>query len=393
MRRNRPQVSPLRILIVAPSLDILGGQAVQARLLLQRLSCESGLDVALLPINPRLPGVFRYLQRIKYIRTIATSLVYLASLLVRVRKYDVVHIFSASYFSFVLAQTPAILVARLYRKKVVLNYRSGQAEDHLKSWRTALPTIRLCDAVVVPSGYLVDVFGRFNVPARPIFNIVDTRHFQFRSRQPARPLFVCNRNLEKLYNVGCILRAFALIQKSFPDASLLVAGDGSQRRDLELLAKQLHLRNTTFLGRVPHREMNALYDRCDVYLNGSDIDNMPGSIIEAFASGLPVVTTDAGGIPYIVTDGKTGLMVRRGDYVAMAKCGMRLIEDAPLAERVSTAARAECAKYSWQAVRRQWIDLYEELAGLERETFQSKEQPALVAPPNEVVSRYGIHNT
>ena len=316
----------VRVLIVAPSLGILGGQAVQAARLLARLRAEPSLEVAFLPVNPRLPGLFGRLQQVKYVRTVLTSVAYVASLLWRVRSFDVIHVFSASYTSFVIAPTPAILVAKLYGKKIVLNYRSGEAADHLARWRrTALPTIRLVDAVAVPSGYLVDVFARFNLRARSIFNFVETERFRFRPRRPLRPVFLSNRNLEPLYNVGCILRAFAIVQRRVPDATLTIAGDGSQRAALEQLARELDLRNTEFVGRVEQERMPDLCERADIYLNSSDIDNMPGSIIEAYAAGLPVVTTDAGGIPYILADGETGLMVGRGDHEALAAAALRLL--------------------------------------------------------------------
>ena len=366
---------PLRVLMVAPSLDILGGQAVQAARLLEHLSQEPGLEIDMQPINPRLPGALRHLQSIKYVRTVVTSLAYSAQLLWRVARYDVIHIFSASYFSFVLAPTPAILAAQLYGKPTVLNYRSGEAEDHLQRWRrTALPTIRLVDEIVAPSGYLVDVFGRFGFHARSIFNIVETERFRFRERKPLRPVFFSNRNFEPLYNVACTLRAFHLIQERFPDAHLVVAGDGSERRSLEALARELRLSNVEFIGRVPNERMPQLYDAADIYLNSPDIDNMPGSIIEAFAAGLPVVTTNAGGIPYIVTDGETGLMVERDDHEAMAQAAVRLLEDEALATKIARRAHAECRKYSWDAVREEWLKLYRELAA--RRTKMVSREPA-----------------
>jgi glycosyltransferase involved in cell wall biosynthesis len=353
-----------RVLMVAPSLGILGGQAVQAARLLAHLREEPGLDVAFLPVNPRLPGVFGKLQAVKYVRTILTSALYIATLLWRVRRYDVIHIFSASYLSFLLAPTPAILVSRLYGKRAILNYRSGEAEDHLTRWRrTALPVMRMVDSIVAPSGYLVDVFKRFNLSARSIFNIVETERFRFRERTPLKPLFFSNRNFEPLYNVACTLRAFALVQKRLPEARLVLAGDGSVRAELEALARELNLRNVEFLGRVEPSRMHELYDAADIYLNSPNIDNMPGSIIEAYASGLPVVTTNAGGIPYIVTNGETGLMVERDDHEAMAAAALRLLEDQPLAMTIARAAYDECRKYNWQAVREEWLGLYRELAG------------------------------
>ena len=361
----RGALAPRRVLVVAPSLDILGGQAVQAARLLARLRGEPSLEVSFLPINPRLPGLFRKLQAIKYVRTVVTSLLYFATLLARVGKYDVLHIFSASYFSFILAPTPAMLVAKLYGKRIVLNYHSGEAEDHLARWPSAVRTLRLADEIVVPSDYLVEVFARFKLRARPIFNLIETAHFHFRARRPLRPVFLANRNFEPHYNVGCVLRAFALIQQRVPDARLLVAGDGSQRDELKQLAQALGLRNTEFLGRVAPEKIPELYDATDIYLNGSEIDNQPLSLLEAFACGLPVVTTNAGGIPYIVTHEQTGLLVACGDHEAMAAAALRLLQDDVLAAQLASAARVECGRYGWGAVRAAWLDLYHEPARTE----------------------------
>lgn len=353
---------PVRVLIVAPSLDILGGQAVQAARLLARLREEPSLEVGFLPINPRLPGMLRKLQDIKYVRTIITSFHYIVTLLLRVPSYDCIHIFSASYLSFLLAPTPAILIAKLYRKKAILNYRSGEAEDHLTRWRTATPIIRLVDKIVVPSEYLVNVFRRFGFEAHGIANFVDASQFRFRNRLPLRPVFLSNRNLESLYNVSCTLRAFATIQHSLPDARLTVAGDGSERVALEVMSRELGLRNTEFLGRVAPERMNELYDAADIYLNSPDIDNMPGSIIEAFASGLPVITTNVGGIPYIVEDEKTGLLIQRGDHQTMAAKAIRLLRDANFARKLVRNAHTQCRKYAWESVRGEWLKLYDETA-------------------------------
>jgi len=355
-------VRPLRVLIVAPSLDILGGQAVQATRLLERLGQEPSLEVGFLPVNPRLPGLLGRLQSVKYVRTVVTSLLYWASLLVRVRAYDIIHVFSASYWSFLLAPTPAILAAKLHGKKVLLNYRSGEAEDHLKRWRTALPVVRLADKVVVPSLYLVKVFGCFDVQAEVAPNTLDFARFAFRERQPLRPALLSNRNLEPLYNVECVLRAFALVQRQTPEASLIVVGDGSERARLEALSVELGLDNVEFFGHVAPKDMPAFYDRADIFLNASDIDNMPVSHLEAFACGLPVVTTDAGGIPYIVAHDRTGLVVSRSDYRALARACLRLLEDGALATRLIRAARADCEQYTWASVRPRWLKLYRELA-------------------------------
>lgn len=360
--KNRESGSRTRVLIVAASLDILGGQAVQAARLLEELRQEPSIEVSFLPINPRLPGLLRRLQAIMFVRTILTSIAYVWLLLWRVPRYDVIHVYSASYFSFVLAPTPAILVAKLFGKKAILNYHSGEAEDHLAHWRrTAIPVMRLADSIVVPSKYLVDVFARFNLHASAVFNTIETDSFRFRERSNLRPVFLANRNLESLYNVRMVLRAFAVIQHRFPEARLTIAGEGSERAALEALAHELNLRHTEFVGRVPPERMPELYGAADIYLNGSDIDNMPLSILEAFAAGVPVVTTNAGGIPYIVGDGETGLLVERGDYEAMAARAIRLLEDNAFATKLVRAAHQECRKYSWVTVRDGWLKIYHKL--------------------------------
>lgn len=359
-------------------MDILGGQAVQAAGLISRLRELPFLNVGFLPINPRLPGPLRNLQAIKYLRTIVTSLLYVATLLMRVPQFDVIHIFSASYFSFILAPTPAILIAKLFGKKVLLNYHSGEAEDHLTRWESAVSTIQLADEVVVPSEYLVRVFKQFGIRAHAINNLIELDRFVFSERNPLRPVFLSNRNLETHYGVDRVLHAFALIQATFPEAKLNIVGDGSQRVALETLMIDLGLRNTKFIGRTQHDGIVEQYQAADIYLNGSEIDNQPLSILEAFACGLPVVTTNPGGIPDMVTNGKTGFVVGQSDYQAMADCAVLLLKNSPLSNAMARRAREECEKYSWRAVRKQWTKRYFQLARessrnrLQSETRMSK---------------------
>jgi glycosyltransferase involved in cell wall biosynthesis len=246
---------------------------------------------------------------------------------------------------------------------LLLNYHSGEADDHLQRWRrSAIPTIRLVDEVAVPSEYLVRVFAEFGLHARPIYNLIEIDRFRFRERQPLRPVFLSNRNFESHYGVDRVLRAFAVIQKSIPEARLLVAGDGPERERLKQLARELSLKNTEFIGRVAQEQVPELYDSTDIFLNGSEIDNQPLSILEAFACGLPIVTTDAGGIPDMVSAENTALVVKRGDYEAIAHAAIRLLEDPQLAETIVRQGLKECPKYAWISVRDEWMELYEEVA-------------------------------
>ena len=350
---------PIRVLVVAPTPPIIGGQTVQAARLFEGLNGEPWIRADLQSINPLF---FPVLQKIKYVRTMVTSIRYLADLISRIPYYDIIHVFSASYFSFLLAPTPAVLVSKLFRKRTILNYHSGEARDHFLRWRrTAIPTVKLFDSVVTPSAYLVNVFKEFGVVARPIFNIVDPDRFRFRERSPLRPLFLSNRNFEPHYNVSCTLRAFSRIQRALPEAQLVVAGDGPEKAKLKSLARELELQKIEFIGRVSPDEMPSIYDKADVFLNSPSVDNMPLSIIEAFACGLPVVSTNVGGIPYIVENGKTGLLVEDDDYCGLADAAISLFETNGCGARLAAAARKEVARYSWKNVRKEWQRIYCEL--------------------------------
>ena len=354
----------VRVLVVAPSLDIHGGQSRIAARLCSLLSAEDSLEVGFLPHDPRLPGPLRLLQKVKYVRTIVTTALYLALLVARAPRHDVIHVFSAAYNSYLFRAVPALLVAKLFGRKSILNYRSGHAERHLARWpRTSAPTMRWADVIIAPSNYLVEVFARHGLAARFIYNMVDAERFRFRERGPLRPVFVTGRLHKQFYNVACLLRAFRLVQDRYPEASLTVAGDGELRARLERLAfEELKLRNTEFVGFVPFERMPSLLDAADIYLNAPDVDNMPSSITECMASGLPVVTTDAGGIPYIVTHEETCLMVGRDDALAMAGAAFRLLEEDGLASRLTRRAREECRKFSWETVCVEWVGLYYGLA-------------------------------
>jgi L-malate glycosyltransferase len=342
-------------------MEILGGQAVQAARLLRAWKDDPAVEAWLVPVNPVPPRLLRFARDVKYLRTLVTQLVYWPSLFAQLRDADVVHAFSASYFSFILAPLPAVLVAKILGKPVVMNYRSGEAPDHLKRSAIARVTLRRVDCNVVPSRFLQEVFARFGIASEIVPNIVDLDRFRFRRRERPRPRVLSTRNFEALYNLPCTLRAFRLVQERYPDAELTLVGGGSQDAAIRRLAEELGLRHVTFAGRVPPEDMHRYYAEADLYLQTPNIDNMPSSVLEAYASGCPVVSTDAGGVPAILTDGVHGLLVPCNDHEAASGAMLRLLEDPELARRVADAGFESCARYQWSAVREQWLALYRRL--------------------------------
>jgi glycosyltransferase involved in cell wall biosynthesis len=351
-------MATLRVAFVAPSVAILGGQAVQADRLLRAWHDDPDVEAYLVPVNPEPPWPLRFARRVKYLRTIVNELTYGPLLIRELARADVVHVFSASYSSFLLAPLPAILVARALGRPVVLNYRSGQAPDHLRRSAIARTTIARVDRNVVPSSFLAGVFAEFGIGSTIVPNIVDLKRFRYRERDPLRPRLVSTRNLEPLYNVAATIRAFRLVQDRWPGAALTLVGSGSQEADLRALTARLELQHVTFAGRVSPDEIAGFYAASDIYVQSPDIDNMPTSVLEAFASGLPVVSTDAGGIPAILTDGVHGLLAPPADHEMMAHHVLRLLDDPAFARSLARAAHATCHACTWPAVREQWLDVY-----------------------------------
>jgi L-malate glycosyltransferase len=351
----------IRVAVVAPSLRILGGQSVQADRLIRAWRDDPDVDAWLVPVNPLPPPPLRPLARLKFVRTAITEALYLPLLVRELRRADVVHVFSASYFSFLLAPLPAIAVARALGKPVLLNYHSGEAPDHLERSAVARWVLARVRRIVVPSGFLVDVFSSFGLTAAAIPNIIDLDRFRFRRRDPLRPRLLSTRNFFPLYNVACTIRAFQLVQARWPDATLTLVGGGPEEPRLRRLVDDLELRHVTFAGQVPPDDVHEHYAAHDIYVQSPNIDNMPLSIVEAYASGLPVVATDVGGVPSILTDGVHGLLAPPDRHAALASKVLELLDDPDLPLRLTQNAHALCAQWTWSAVRDQWLAAYRSL--------------------------------
>ncbi|MGE5624339.1 MAG: glycosyltransferase family 4 protein [Bacillota bacterium] len=342
---------------MAASLEILGGQGVQACALLERLQ-RDGYTVRFLPVNPPFPAPLRWLRRVRYLRTFLNQLLYLPSLFA-LRRTDVVHVFSAAYWSFLLAPAPALLAARLFGKRVVLHYHSGEAEDHLGRWGLRVhPWLRLAHEIVVPSRYLKEVFARHGHRVKVVPNVVDVTRFVYRERRSLRPRLLSMRNLERPYRVETVIEAFALLKPSYPDATLAIAGYGSDEPRLRARVSELGLDGVRFLGRVEPDAVPRLYADADIFLNAAIVDNQPVSLLEAFAAGVPVVTTGTGDIAAMACGGEAGLLVPADDPAAMARAVTSLLEQPSRARRIARRAKGELRRYTWSRLSAEWAAVY-----------------------------------
>jgi glycosyltransferase involved in cell wall biosynthesis len=258
----------------------------------------------------------------------------------------------------VVAVFPAWLVATLRGKKTLINYHSGEARDHLRGSWLARSVLKRAGGVITPSAYLVDVFREFGMRATPVANIVDLSQFSYRTRQPLRPHLVCTRGFHRYYCIDVVVKAFAKVKREYPDAQLDLVGGGPLETEIRRLVSELKLTGVNFCGLASREEIWKYYDRADIFINGSRLDNMPVSVLEAFASGTPVISTSPEGMQYLVEPGRTGMLSEVGAPEALADNVVRVLRDPELARRLSMNAAEELRRYRWATVRENWLAAY-----------------------------------
>lgn len=341
----------LRIALVGPLPPPSGGMANQTRQLAE-LMTAAGATVTTVQVNA--PYRPTWVGRVPVLRSVFRLFPYLANLWRTAGHCDVFHIMANSGWSWHLFAAPAVWVARSRGVPVVINYHGGQATEFL---RGAGPVVRLTmrctQALVVPSGFLQAVFAQFGMPGSIVPNIIDLSRFHPRDLVRAgAPHLVVARNLEPLYDNLTAIRAFQEVQASFPLARLTIAGSGPAAQTLRQAVQDMGLVHAVqFAGRLDRDAMAALYRSADIMLNPSLADNMPVSILEAWASGVPVVSTNVGGIPYLAEDGVTASLVPPADAPAMAQACVALLADNALWQQRAQAGLQEAQRYTWQRVK------------------------------------------
>lgn len=351
------------VCIVGPLPPPSGGMANQCEQLV-RLLQRDGVQVELVRNNsPYSPS---WIGWIPGVRAAFRLLPYLYRLWAAAGRVQVMHILANSGWAWHLFATPAAWIGRARGVGVIINYRGGNADSFFSNAPGhVLATLAKADARVTPSGFLQRVFAKHGLDGTIVPNIVDLSRFRFVQRPPFgdAPHLIVTRNLESIYDIPTAIRAFAIVRQRFPAARLTVAGSGPELARLRTLAGELGLKGCVdFCGRLDNAEIPALYASADCMLNPSTVDNMPISILESFASGVPVVSTDAGGIPDLVDDGVSGLLVPVGDADAMAGEVLRVLGDESLSAALREAGLKAATAYAWPTVREQWLQVYRSVA-------------------------------
>ena len=277
------------------------------------------------------------------------------------REYEVAHVEVYHARAFCWAEASCASLAQL-RKPYVLTLHGGKLPEFAKRWpRRTRRLLRSAAAVTVPSRY----FGQLMAPYRPglrlLPNALDLRAYRFRLRTQPAPNLVWLRAFRKIYNPVLALEVLRLLLAEFPGIHLTMIGpdkgDGTWQNTEQAATRLAIADRVQMAGSVPKSTVPGALAAGDIFLNTTNGDNMPVSVIEAMACGLCVVSTNVAGLPYLLEHEQDALLVPPNDPAAMAGAIRRLLTEPGLAERLSRRARAKASQFDWTIVRPQWETL------------------------------------
>lgn len=323
----------MRVLLITNYKEGTGGISGQVELLQRNLGRE-GIVADI--FNTRGSVIYRLLCKRQLLR--------------RAADYDVLHIHCCSKVGFFPA-VAGIPIGRKLGKKVVLTYHGGGADEFFRKYTRLVRRYLLkTDVNIVLSGYLGKVFDRYRIPYRIIPNVIELDGPGFRLRERIKPNFISTRTLSPLYNIECILRAFKQVKQQIPEATLRIVGDGPSRTELEEMVRTWGIKDVLFVGRVDNREIYSQLDQADIFLSSPRIDNMPVSILEAFNAGLLVISSNVGGVPYMIEDGVNGMLFESDDDRELAEKMVDAVIRCDSSVQMIEKAHTSLQKYSWNNV-------------------------------------------
>jgi L-malate glycosyltransferase len=226
--------------------------------------------------------------------------------------------------------------------------------------------MRRADRIVAPSAYLAHLLGEILKPVhsiRIIPNVLAIDQYPFEQRSTVKPRLLWMRTFHDVYHPEMAVEVLAGLRRTHPEATLTMAGQDKGLQETAVTrADELGLGDAVcFPGFLTAADKMREFAAHDIFLNTNRVDNMPVSVLEAIAFGLPVVATRVGGIPYLLNEEETGLLVPDGDVAAMVSAVRRLLANPDLAARLSANGRKLAESCAWEPVRGQWEALFREM--------------------------------
>ena len=249
------------------------------------------------------------------------------------------------------------LLARVLNIKYIPILHGGDLPNRLKN------NPKLCRMVfanayqnVAPSGYLKQAFenaGFKNVIHIP--NSIEIDKYEFKTRAELIPKLLWVRAFASIYNPQMAVKVLQQLQEKYPSASLTMVGpdkDGSLQTT-KAFADSIGVA-VNFTGQLAKEDWWQLASEHDIFINTTHFDNTPISVMEAMALGLPVVSTNVGGIPHLLTDKENALLVSDNDVSKMTDAICSLLEDQQKASDLTLNARHFIEQMDWNVVKEEW---------------------------------------
>jgi len=189
-------------------------------------------------------------------------------------------------------------------------------------------------------------------------NAIELSSYPFRARRSVQPALVWLRAFHEIYNPMLAVK----VLRQLPEAKLSMIGPDKGGGTRQLVEEAIRGRQVELTGKVAKADVPSWLNRGDIFLNTSEIDNAPVSVLEAMACGLCVVSTNVGGLPYLLRDGEDALLVPPRDPAAMTAAVRRLLREPALAEKLSRNGRAKAEAHDWGKVLPEWEALFTSLA-------------------------------
>lgn len=263
---------------------------------------------------------------------------------------------NAFYYAWAIAQ-----LARLFGKPYIPLLHGGRLPERLarSPWLCRM-VFGFAFVNAAPSTYLMDVFQKAGFRVTFIPNFINIGQYPFLLRKQLRPRLLWVRSFHRQYHPELAVKVLAKLLETYPQASLCMVGpnkDGSLEKCKALAETMGIAGQIRFTGLMPKSEWITLSNDSDLFINTTNFDNMPVSVIEAMALGLPVVSTNVGGLPYLIKDREDGLLVDKGNVTEMVDAIRRLLEEPALASRLSSTARAKAENFDAGIVLQKWVAL------------------------------------
>lgn len=275
------------------------------------------------------------------------------------RGYDVVLLEVYSGMNFIAANVVGVL-CQLFKLPLIMVLHGGNLPVFINKYpRWTKFALNKADALIAPSFFLAEKIGNWGYEIGVISNVVDISGYQFRERSKISPKLIWMRSFHPLYNPEMAIRVLQRLCQRGHEAILTMAGKNKGLEvDLKQLTEELNLSDRIrFAGFLDSEDKLKEFAAADVYINTNRIDNMPVSVLEARALGLPVVSTDVGGLPYLIKHKENGLLVANDDVEAMVKNIELLLDDPYLTQKISQNGRVLAENSAWSKIRYDWENL------------------------------------